>query len=310
MKAIVYTKYGGPGVLEMRDIEKPVPGSNELLVKVEASSVSSGVTWLRKGKYPGSLLFTVLLRLMYGILKPRNPVLGVEFAGIVEQVGDNVTAFRPGDKVYGTTTGLKNGAYAEYICIPEIRKQGVFSKLPEQLSMKEAAAIPVGGLTAIFLLKKVGIETGQKILIYGASGSVGTSAIQVAKYACAKVTAVCSKANFSLVAALGAEHTIDYRREDISLLKERYDIVFDAVGKLPGSVGRRLLKKGGRFCTVRSMTEEKMENLQFLNQMIEQGEFNPVIDRVYRLDQIVEAHQYVDLGHKRGNVVLQHGFLI
>lgn len=306
MKAVIYTKYGGPGVLQFVDMDKPVPGPNQVLVKVEASSVSAGVTWMRKGNYPGSLLFTVILRLMVGVIKPRQQVLGVEYAGTVEQVGSKVSLFKPGDKVYGTTKGLKTGSYAGYIVIPETRKKGVIATKPEQLSMMEAAALPVGGMTAIHLLTQAELGTGQKVLIYGASGSVGTSAVQVAKYACAKVTAVCSTSSMTLVRKIGADHIIDYTREDISQLRERYDIVFDAVGKLPASTARHLLKKGGRWCTVRSMTVEKTAYLQSLHQMIEQGEFHPVIDRVYPMDKIAEAHEYVDRGHKKGNVIITH----
>ncbi len=304
MKAIIYTTYGGPDVLQCVDMDKPVPGKKEVLVKVEASTVSAGVTWMRKGKYQGSVLFTILLRLMYGISKPRNQVLGAEFAGTIEQVGSKVRLFKPGDKVYGTTTGLKTGSYAGYMVIPESRRQGVIAMKPPQLSMPEAAALPVGGMTAVHLLTKAEIGMRQEVLIYGASGSVGTSAVQIAKYACAKVTAVCSTANIELIKAIGADQVIDYTREDITQLKERFDVVFDAVGKLPGSAARQLLKKGGRYCTVRSITVEKTAYLRSLHQMIEQGEFRPVIDRVYPIDKIAEAHEYVDRGHKKGNVII------
>lgn len=307
MRAVICTKYGGPEVLQLTELRKPVPGPKEILVRVEASSVSAGVTWIRKGKYPGSLLFTVMLRIMYGILKPRNKVLGVEFAGTVEQVGAKVKLFKPGDKVYGTTTGLKTGSYAEYIVIPETRKRGVIAIKPPQLSMQEAAGLPVGGMTALHLFNKSGIGTGQSILIYGASGSVGTSAVQLAKYACAKVTAVCSTSNRTLVEALGADRVIDYTRQDITREGNKFDIVMDAVGKLPASVGKSLLKEGGRFCTVRSVTSENSAYLKSLHQMIEQGEYHPVIDRVYPVGKIADAHQYVDAGHKKGNVIISFG---
>ncbi len=304
MKAVIYENYGGPEVLQLVKMEKPIPGTKELLIKVEASTVSAGVIWMRIGKYPGSAWFTLLVRLLYGIRRPRQPVLGVEFAGTVEQVGEAVKLFKPGDKVYGTTTGLKTGSYSQYIVLPEKHRQGVIAQKPPQLSMIEAAALPVGGMTAIHLLNKAEIGIGQSILIYGASGSVGTSAIQVAKYACTRVTAVCRSENFALVKSLGADHAIDYTKEDITKIKAEYDIVFDAVGKLPSSAGKRLTKKGGRFCTVRSLTAAKTAYLKSLHQMIEQEEFHPVIDRVYPLDKIVEAHQYVDEGHKKGNVVI------
>lgn len=306
MKVVIYTTYGGPEVLQFVEMDQPVPGPKEVLVKVEASTVSAGVTWLRKGKYAGSLLFTIFLRLLYGVIKPRQQVLGAEFAGTIEQVGSKVNLFKAGDKVYGTTKGLKTGSYAGYIVIPERRKQGVIAVKPPQLSMMEAAALPVGGMTALHLLQKAEIGTGQKILIYGASGSVGTSAVQIAKYACAKVTAVCSTSNMVLVRTIGADHVIDYTQQDLAQLKERYDVVFDAVGKLPRSTARQLLKKGGRFCTVRSITQEKNAYLRYLHQLVEQGEFHPVIDRVYPIDNIVEAHQYVDKGHKKGNVIITH----
>lgn len=304
MKAVIVEKYGGPEVLQLVEIARPVPRPNELLIKVEASTVSAGVTWIRQGKFPGSFLFTVILRILYGIWKPRRKIMGVEFAGVVEQVGAKVKQFRPGDTVYGTTTGLKSGSYAQYIVLPEKHKQGVIAVKPPQLSMIEAAALPVGGMTALHLLTKAELGTGQKILIYGASGSVGTSAVQIAKYACAKVMAVCSSSNFPIVRALGADEFLDYTKTEITTLPERFDIVFDAVGKLPAAAGKRLLKKGGRYCTVRSLTAEKTAYLRSLHQMIEQQEYHPVIDCVYPIDKIVEAHRYVDGGHKKGNVVI------
>ncbi len=304
MRAAVYTKYGSPSVLQLREVEKPVPKSKEMLVRVHASTVSSGVIWIRKGHFPGSKLFTCLIRLVFGITKPKRNVLGFEFSGTVEDIGSDVKLFKKGDEVYGTTTGLKNGAYADYVCIPERWKQGVVALKPQHLTFEEAAALPVGGMTALQILLKAKIQSGHKILIYGASGSVGTYAVQIARYFGATVTGGCSTANIELVKSIGADEVIDYTKADITQYKERFDIIFDAVGKLKTSKCKPLLNKGGRFCSVKSLTHEKNQYLDLLHKMISEGKLKPIIDRSYSLEHIVEAHKYVDLGHKKGNVVI------
>lgn len=243
IRAVVYTEYGSPSVLQLKEVEKPVPKNKEMLVRVHASTVSSGVIWIRKGLYPGSKLFTCLIRLAFGITKPKRTVLGFEFAGTVEDVGKEVTLFKEGDEVYRTTTGLKNGAYADYVCIPETWKHGVVALKPGNITFKEAAALPIGGMTALQILMKAKIKLGDKILVYGASGSVGTYAVQIAKYFGATVTAVCSSANIALVKSIGADEVVDYTKQDIAQYKERFDIIFDAVGKVKISKLRYLLKK-------------------------------------------------------------------
>ncbi|TAE28669.1 MAG: NAD(P)-dependent alcohol dehydrogenase [Cytophagales bacterium] len=304
MKAVIYTTYGPPSVLQLTDIAKPVPDHNEVLVRVSASTVTSGTLWLRKGAFPGSTLFTVLLRLMFGITRPRKPVLGVEFSGTVEAVGDSVAQFRPGDVVYGTTTGLRQGAYAQYVCVPETWREGVLAVKPTELTFQEAAALPVGSMTALHILQKAAIQQGQEVLIYGASGSVGTYAVQLATYFGGRVTAACSPANFAMVQSIGANAVVDYAQPDLSNWENRFDVVFDAVGKLPSSLGKQLVKKGGHFLSVKSVTSEKVEYLRSIHQIIAEGRLKPVIDRTYPLDEIVDAHAYVELGHKKGNVVV------
>jgi NADPH:quinone reductase-like Zn-dependent oxidoreductase len=304
MKAAIYTTYGPPSVLQLTDIAKPIPKSNEVLVRVVASTVTSGSIWVRRGAFPGSKLFTVLMRLLFGLTRPRRPVLGFEFSGTVEAVGETVTQFRPGDAVYGTTTGLRQGAYAEYVCIPETWRMGVMALKPAELTFAEAAALPIGSMTALQILQKAPIQPGQQILIYGASGSVGTYAVQLAAYWGGQVTAACSPGNFALVQSIGAEAVVDYAQSDLSDWENRFDVVFDAVGKLPASLGKRLVKKGGHFLSVKSPTSEKKEYLHLVQKIIAEGRLKPVIDRTYPLDEIVNAHAYVDLGHKKGNVVI------
>ncbi len=307
MKAIVYHTYGAPEVLQFREIEKPVPKGNEVLVKVHASTVTSGTIWIRKGEFPGSRLFTFLLRLMYGFKQPQKQVIGFEFSGIIESVGANVSNFKKGDPVYGTTTDLKQGAYAEYVCIPESWKQGVITRKPDSLSFEEAAALPIGAMTAYHILRKRNIQQGAKVLVYGASGSVGSYAVQLAKFRGAQVTAVCSAPNREFVQLLGADEVVDYRTNDLSQFTGQFDLVFDAVGKLPSSRGKALLKQGGKWCSVKSITSEKTSYLDEFHQMISDGKLKPMIDRIYPLEDIVEAHRYVESGRKRGNVVILIG---
>jgi NADPH:quinone reductase-like Zn-dependent oxidoreductase len=306
MKAFIYTEYGAPNVLRISDVPKPVPKSNELLVKIHASSVSSGSIWVRQGKFPGPKFYTLFLRLMFGITKPRNPILGFEFSGIVEEIGENVKAWKKGDAIYGTTTDLQQGSYADYLCVPESWKQGVIAPKPQNLNFEEAAVLPVGAMTALDLLSKANIKQARNVLIYGASGSVGTYAVQIAKYFGANVTGVCSTGNVDVVRSLGADEVLDYTKQDLRNCTQTFDIIFDAVGKMETATRKRLLRQSGKFCSIMSPTAEKREYLDALQTMIDQGKLKPVIDRSYPFEQLVEAHRYVDIGHKKGNVVINH----
>jgi NADPH:quinone reductase-like Zn-dependent oxidoreductase len=298
MKAIISTKHGSPGVLQLTEIEKPTPKENEVLIKVHAATVTQGDLMLRK-LHP---LMYIPMRL-FGVRRKRIP--GHEFAGEVESVGTDVKRFKVGDQVFGTTTGLSVGANAEYVCLPEEWKSGVLAIKPDNISYEEAAALPVGGMTALYILRKGNIESGQKVLIFGASGSVGTYAVQLAKHHFgAEVAGVCSTANIELVKSLGADQVIDYTKEDVTQNGQIYNVVFDAVGKLSSSQRDNLLQENGAFLTVQTTTKELIENLNTLKKLAEEDVIKAVIDKRYPLDQIAEAHKYVETGRKKGNVVI------
>lgn len=303
MKAVVYRNYGPPEVLELTEVPKPRPEKDEILIRIIATTCHIGDVRMR-------IPDPFLARLVNGLFRPRKiPVLGMELAGIVEEVGTAVQKFSPGDEVFAAA-GFGFGAYAEYICLPEkgTISSGVVARKPENLDFPEAAAVPNGGFTALTTLQKAKIQPGQQVLIYGASGSVGTYAVQLARIAGAEVTGVCSAQNLELVRSLGASEVLDYTQDDFILPPGRYDLVFDAVGKLPRAEAKKALKKEGTYLNVLRDSgagkEAGEKELLKLREMIEVGDLRPVIDRNYPLEEIVAAHRYVQQGHKKGNVVI------
>lgn len=303
MKAVVYEKYGLPNVLKLMEVKKPQPKDDEFLVKIHATTVTSGDVRLRASDFP--FLFWLPARLIFGLFKPKKNILGHEFAGTVEEIGKNITNFKVGDKVFGTTTMLKKGAYAEYICLPQEWKHGVVELMPKNLNFKEATALPIGAMTAMYLLEKANLKKGQKILVYGASGSVGSYAVQIANQQGALVTGVCSRLNFKMVKSFGIKYLIDYKKEDYSENNEKFDIIFDAVGKTSKSKAKKVLNSKGTFVSVKMLTKEKQEHLKRINELAENELIKSFIDRTFDLSEIVEAHQYVDTGRKRGNVIIE-----
>ena len=326
MRAIVWTKYGPPDVLQLKEVEKPTPKEDEVLVKVHATTVTAGDCEMRSLKFP--LFLSIPMRVYVGLRKPtRITIPGMELAGEIETVDKDVTRFRQGDGVFGTT-GFGLGAYAEYICLPEEPKEmgGVLARKPANMTYEEAAAVPVGGLEALHFLRQGNMQRGQKVLINGAGGSIGTFAVQLAKYFGAEVTAVDSTGKMDMLRSIGADQVIDYTQEDFTKSGETYDVVFDVVGKSSFSRSVRSLKQNGRYLlanpglsqmvrgrwgSMRSSKKvifgaasPKTEDLVLLKELIEAGQIKSVIDRRYPLEQIAEAHRYVEAGHKRGNVVI------
>ncbi len=329
MKAAVYRRYGPPDVLHIEDVEKSAPGNNDVLVRIHATTVCAGDVRFRKAD-------PFFLRWLNGLSRPKKiTILGMELAGTIEKAGKNVTQLRTGDPVFGST-GLKFGAYAEYACVAD---GPMLAKKPDNVTYDEATAVPFGGVSALFFLRKANIQAGQNVLIYGASGSVGTFAVQLAKHFGAHVTGVCSTANLDLVTSLGADEVVDYTREDFSNAGHLYDIVFDTVGKSGFWRSMRSLRRGGIYVQASSvpagagptkilfgllspilgglwasltgagrvvggMARAKSGDLSFLMNLAEAGTIRASIDRRYALDEIVEAHRYVEAGHKKGNVVI------
>jgi NADPH:quinone reductase-like Zn-dependent oxidoreductase len=323
MKAILHTKFGPPDELQLKEVEKPVPKDNEVLIKIHATTVTTSDCNVRNLTFAPKLFLLPARLFMFGVFRPRINVLGIDLAGEIEVVGKDVKRFKKGDKVFGTPVPAL-GAHAEYICIPEGR---VLTIKPANTTWEEAASITLAGNTALYFIRDLGkIQAGQKVLIYGASGGIGTFAVQLAKYYGAEVTGVCSTVNLEMVKSLGADKVIDYMKEDCTKSGETYDVIFDVVGKTSFSRCKGSLKQKGVYLTTlptlefilqmlwTSMVGSKkvksgdavpsVDNIVFLKELIEAGKLKPVIDRCYPLEQTAEAFRYVEKGHKKGNVVI------
>ena len=329
MKAIVYTKFGPPEVLHPNEVEKPVPRDNEILVKIHATTVNYGDLIARNfkdvspGEFNMPALFWLPTRIAFGLTKPKNPILGNEFAGEVDVVGRDVSNFKQGDQVFGYL-GQNMGAYAEYCCVAET---GAVAVKPANMRYEEATTVPYGAIMAMGLLKKVNIQRGQKVLINGASGAIGSAAVQLAKYYGAEVMAVCGTPRLEFVKSLGADKVIDYTKEDFTQRGETYDMIFDVLGKSSFSRCKQVLKGNGRYLlasfktkqllqmvwtslfgnqkVICALASESPEDLVFIKELIEAGKFKAIIDRCYPLEQTAEAHRYVETGQKKGNVVIR-----
>ena len=328
MKAVVFTEYGTPDVLQLKEVEKPTPNDNEVLIRVHATPVNFGDIIVRKlGKISSQEfympdLFWLFARIGFGFSKPKKHILGSEFAGEIEAVGKDVTRFKPGDQVFGYR-GMSLGANVEYLCMAE---DGMLAIKPDNMTYEEAATVPGGSLTALSLLRKVNIQPGQKVLVNGASGSIGSAALQLAKYFGAEVTGVCATPRVDMVKALGADKVIDYTKEDFTNSGETYDLIFDVLGKSSFSRSKRSLKPNGRLLyasfkmrqvfqmlwtsitgdkkVICALSGESPDDLSFIKELIEAGKIKSVIDRCYPLEQTAEAHRYYENGHKTGSVVI------
>lgn len=316
MRAAVYTQYGLPEVLQVKQVEKPIHKKNEVLIKIKATAVNSGDCRLRKAD-------PFAVRFFFGLLRPKINILGGVFSGEVESVGEDVSHFKVGDSVFGHTN-MSFGSYAEYICMPD---SGSITLKPDKISHKEAAVIPFGGVTALHFIKKAMIKPGQKVLIVGASGAVGSAAVQLAKSFGADVTGVCSTSNIALVKSIGADKVIDYTKENFNQNAETYDVIFDTVKAISVSRSLKTLNKNGIMILSAAGISEMLQSLWiyltskkkvltgvishnaediiFLKELVEKEKYKPVIDRTYNLEQIVDAHKYVEKGHKKGNVAIE-----
>ncbi len=328
MKAVVYTQYGSPDVLHLAEVPTPSPKDNEVLIRIRATSVKVGDVWARNfsaispGRFSMPALFWLPARIAFGIRRPKNPILGSEFAGQVEAVGRDVTRYKPGDQIYGYRGSIM-GANAEYLCMPE---DGMLAIKPANMTYEEAAAVPYGALTALSLLRRVDIQPGQKVLINGASGSIGSYALQLARYFGAEVTGVCSTPRVALVKALGADHVIDYKKEDFTRNGKTYDLIFDIMRKTSFAQVRNSLRDEGRYLlasfkmrqvfqmlrtsiagrkkVICALSSEKPEDLVFIRELIEAGKIKSIVDQCFPLEQAATAHRYYEQGNPNGSVVI------
>lgn len=303
MKAAVFTKYGKADVVTIKQVPKPTPKPNQVLVRVHASSLNSGDVIVRSLK--GNFFMKLLMRCIFGFTTPRKQILGTTYSGVIEQVGQQVKLFNPGDEVFGLT-GFKFGAHAEFLVADE---NSIVTLKPQNRSHEEAAASVFGAQTAIYFFDKIKpkLTSGARVLIYGATGAVGTSAIQIAKFYRANVTAVCSDLGGELVTKLGADEVVFYNQQNFTNTTKKYDIIFDAVGKINKQQCKNMFNKNGVFLTVGGLefASETIEQIEFLRSLLQLGKYNTTIDKVFDLTQIREAHQYVDTGRKKGNVVIK-----